>query len=107
MKRIVEPELLDELPPGDPRAVRSRRDLRRVNAWMRNHSIMAGALRNHLKGQMPEQIIELGAGDGDFLLQVAKNWARRPNVIAMLLDRQQIVSPQTVASFASLGWRTL
>ena len=41
MKRIVQPELLDALPPDDPRAVRSRRDLRRVNAWMRNHTIMA------------------------------------------------------------------
>ncbi len=44
MNRIVKPELLDELPPADPRAVRSRRDLRRVNAWMRNHAIMARAL---------------------------------------------------------------
>ena len=45
MKRIIEPELLDTLPPDDPRAVRSRRDLRRVNAWMRNHAIMARALQ--------------------------------------------------------------
>ena len=45
MKRIVQPELLDSLPPGDPRAMRSRRDLRRVNAWMRNHAIMAGAAK--------------------------------------------------------------
>ena len=41
MNRIVQPELLDELPPDDPRAMRSRRDLRRINAWMRNHAIMA------------------------------------------------------------------
>jgi hypothetical protein len=72
VKRIVEPELLDELPPDDPLAVGSRRDLCRVNAWMRNHDIMAGALQNHLNGSNPEQLIELGAGDGNFLLRVAQ-----------------------------------
>jgi hypothetical protein len=106
MKRIVEPELLDELPPGDPHAVRSRRDLRRVNAWMRNHTIMANALQTGLNGQTPKQIIELGAGDGHFLLRVAKKVAPRwPDVNMTLLDHQKIVEPQTLAAFAPLGWR--
>ena len=106
MKRIVEPELLDELPPDDPLAVGSRRDLCRVNAWMRNHAIMAGALRNHLNGQAPKQITEIGAGDGNFLLQVAKKTsAGWPDVSVTLLDRQKIVSPQTLTSFDALGWR--
>ncbi len=34
MRRVVEPELLDELPPSDPQAVRSRGDLRRLNFLM-------------------------------------------------------------------------
>jgi hypothetical protein len=34
MKREIERELLDELPADDPRAIRSRRDLRRVHRWM-------------------------------------------------------------------------
>jgi hypothetical protein len=105
MKRIVEPELLDELPPGDPLAARSRRDLCRVNAWMRNHGIMAGALRSQLNGRTPKQITELGAGDGNFLLQVARKASSHwPDVTATLLDRQNIVTPQTLASFTSLGW---
>ncbi|MFZ0826577.1 MAG: methyltransferase domain-containing protein [Verrucomicrobiia bacterium] len=105
MKRIVEPELLDELPPGDPLAVRSRRDLCRVNVWMRNHSIMVETLRNHLNGRAPEQIIELGAGDGNFLLQVAQNIsAPWKHVRVTLLDRKKTVTPQTLASFTSLGW---
>src|SRR5208282_2309597 len=104
MKRIVEPELLDELSADDPLAVRSRLDLCRVNTWMRNHTIMADALRNHSSSQAPEQITELGAGDGNFLLQVAqKTSSRWPNVSVTLLDRQKIVSPQTLASFTSLG----
>ena len=32
MERVVVPEILDELEGTDPRAVRSRRDLRLVNA---------------------------------------------------------------------------
>jgi hypothetical protein len=105
MKRIVEPEMLDELPPDDPRAIRSRRDLRRVNAWMRNHAIMAGTLIGHCPGT-PARITELGAGDGHFLLRVAQNLAARwPDMSATLLDRQDIVSPETLAAFAALGWR--
>jgi len=32
MKRLLVPEILDHLPPDDPRAQRSRRDLARINA---------------------------------------------------------------------------
>jgi hypothetical protein len=105
MNRIIQPELLDTLPLDDPRAVRSRRDLRRVNAWMRNHAIMARALQIGLEGHAPKQITELGAGDGNFLLRVAKKVApRRPEVSVTLLDRQRVVLPATIASFTSLGW---
>ncbi len=64
MKRRVEPELLDTLPPGDPRAVRSRQDLRRVNAWMGNPMIMANALKKSAGGNPVASILELGAGAG-------------------------------------------
>ena len=106
MKRIVEPEWLDELPPDDPLAVGSRRDLCRVNAWMGHHAIMAGALQGQLNGQAPKQITELGAGDGNFLLRVAqKTSAGWPDMNVTLLDRQKVVAPQTFTSFTSLGWR--
>jgi hypothetical protein len=106
VKRIVQPELLDALPPDDPRAVRSRRDLRRVNAWMRNHSIMADALQTAANSCTPEQIAELGAGDGDFLLRVAqKTFPCWPDVAVTLLDRQKNVSAETLALFMSFGWR--
>jgi hypothetical protein len=105
MNRRVEPELLDELSPDDPLAVRARRDLCQVNAWMRHHAIMTGALQNHLPGQPPKHITDLGAGDGDFLLRVAqKSSARWPRVSVTLLDRRKIVTPQKLASFAFLGW---
>ena len=60
MTRRVEPELLDELPASDPRAVRSRQDLRRVNAWMGNARIMARALRSAFTGRHCQTLFELG-----------------------------------------------
>jgi hypothetical protein len=107
VKRLVEPEWLDSLPPADPRAVRSRKDLRRVNGCMRHAGIMAGVLRRTLPNGTLEKIIELGAGDGNFLLSIAQKIAihRRP-AIATLLDRQNDVSAETLAAFTKLGWRT-
>jgi hypothetical protein len=103
MKRLVQPELLDALPSDDSRALRSRRDLRRVNLWMRNHSIMACALQNNFDGHTFGQITELGAGDGCFLLQVAKK-INLQNVNAVLLDLQKNISTETLAAFSKLGW---
>jgi hypothetical protein len=103
MKRLVAPELLDTLLPDDPRAARSRRDLRRINSCMGNHRIMAKALKEFFP-DAPKQIAELGAGDGEFLLRVAQktNWQ---NVGATLLDRQKNVTAQTLAAFSKHGWR--
>lgn len=106
MNRLVQPELLDELPPDDPRAMWSRRDLRRINAWMRNHAIMAKALRTAANGFAPGKVADLGAGDGHFLLRVAKKVsARWPGVSVTLLDNRKVVSPATLSAFEPLGWR--
>jgi hypothetical protein len=53
LPRRVESELLDQLPANDPRAIRSRRDLTRVNAWMRNAACVASALRRYAAGRQP------------------------------------------------------
>ncbi len=111
MKRLVQPELLDTLPPDDPRAARSRRDLRRINWWMNNPAIMARALQDHLP-QPPQKITELGAGDGHFLLQVtqkirawqASSRSSSAPPLATLLDLQKNVAPETLAAFAKAGW---
>lgn len=106
MNRTVQPELLDTLPPDDPQALGSRRDLRRVNAWMGNHALMAHALLKSFDDHPPAQITDLGAGDGHFLLRVAQEIEPRwPRVNAILVDHQRHVTPETVAAFAALGWR--
>ncbi len=106
LKRIVQPELLDTLPPADPRAIRSRRDLRRVNSWMRNHSIMTDALKKNLNGDTLGKITELGAGDGNFLMLVAQKLSSCwPSVNVTLLDLQKNVPVETIAVFSKFGWR--
>jgi hypothetical protein len=130
MNRVVHPELLDQLPPDDPRAMWSRHDLRRINAWMRNHAIMARVLRNQLNGcsggrqtaaLLPNvgasgalpgaatpvlHITDLGAGDGHFLLRVAKKVSSRwPHVNVTLLDNRKVTNPEILSAFEPLGWR--
>jgi hypothetical protein len=106
MNRLVQPEWLDTLAPDDPRAIASRRDLCRVNGWMGNHRILRRALRTHLPGQTPGRLLEIGAGDGKFLLQVLKGFAPPwPRPQAILLDRQKSVPPDVLDTFSQQGWQ--
>ena len=103
--RRVQREWLDELPADDPRAIRSRRDLNRVNTWMLQPGIMARALINNHGGPPPRTILDLGSGDGIFILRVAKILARRwCNVAVVMLDRQDIVHARTRRAFEAVGW---
>lgn len=63
--RVLETEWLDSLPASDPRAVKSRRDLRRVNSLMGNARHIAAALQPHWRKGM--RVADLGAGDGSFM----------------------------------------
>jgi hypothetical protein len=100
--RRLEPEWLDVLPAEDPRARDSRRDLARINVVMRQQVIMARHLRSL---PAPRRLADLGSGDGRFLLGVARRMAPHWGpVTALLVDRQEIVSPQTRQGFAALGW---
>jgi hypothetical protein len=106
MERIVLPELLDVLPPRDAAALRSRRDLRRLNSWMGHLRLMARALRENLPDGAPREIVELGAGDGHFLLRVAERLHLQwPGADATLVDRLDALDPRTREDFHRLGWR--
>jgi hypothetical protein len=103
--RCVRPEVLDELAPEDPKALRSRRDLRRVHRAMRTVSALNHALSQLRLAAQPKIILELGAGDGSLLLRLAA--AVRPRwtgVKLTLLDRQHIVNSETVESYRRHGW---
>jgi hypothetical protein len=104
LTRSVEAETLDYLSEDDPRAIRSRRDLRRINRIMGNIQIIDSLLNDSL-ARPPLRIAELGAGDGSLLLRLAKRRARSwPGVTLTLVDRQNLLSAPTRAAFADLGW---
>jgi hypothetical protein len=106
LARRVEPEWLDELPQADPRAVWSRRDLKRINGWMLQARIMTRLLVAAFDGRTPRNLIELGAGDGTFMLALAKRLGPRwRNVKVTLVDRQNIVTDRTRRGFHDLGWQ--
>lgn len=109
MHRVVEPELLDNLPPADLRAVGSRADLQRLNLIMGHAGILSRAFRSEFAEasfrSRPLRLVELGAGDGTLLLRLAHRSAA-DGVIAevTLLDRQNLVSAETRRAFAALNW---
>jgi len=77
--RLLEAEWLDELPPDDPRAARSRADLRRVNAIMGNARVIARHLGH------AQRIADLGGGDGSLLRSVQRKLKRKLEVT--IVDR--------------------
>ncbi len=104
MLRRVEPEWLDELPAAAPEAIASRGDLQRLNWWMGHAGVFHRALRK-VSPSTPRRVVELGAGDGTFLLRLAARWpARGARITTVLVDRQNLVSAKTRRTFAALGW---
>jgi len=65
--RKLTPELLDHLPHDDPGALRSRRDLARINFFLGNESWIIRSLP-----RAPTHITEIGAGDGFLLSRISK-----------------------------------
>jgi hypothetical protein len=101
MRRRLEPELLDILPADDPAAIASRHDLSRINWVMRQHAIMAEALKDF---PCPHAILDLGGGDGRFLLGVAQHLPHWRGVAAVIADRQDLVTEPTRSAFEKLEW---
>ena len=107
MQRVITPELLDALPPDDPRAQKSRRDLQRINWWMGNAGKIAAWLKQGGAGKSFHRLIELGAGDGTFALKLARQLA--PHIGPMrlvLVDRLHLVTQQTQLELQKSGWQT-
>jgi len=104
MKRDLHPELLDRLPPEDLRAMRSRRDLRLLNAIMGHAALMSAFLRSFPR-VAPFSLVEIGAGDGRLLLSVARRlgpaWR---GTRLVLLDLHSVATQETRDQFAALDW---
>ena len=102
MQRHLQPEILDELPADDPRAIQSRRDLRKVNTFMGHPGMVTRALR--AAPSPPRLLVEIGAGDGTFLLRVARRFRQHARVRAILVDRRPSMSAATRKRFTDAGW---
>src|SRR5690242_11473898 len=104
MARRVEPEWLDTLPVRDARAIRARRDLRRVNALMGNARIVAPALASLPRGA---RIAEIGAGGGELMLALARTRLLRGAAFRVtLVDRAPCVEARTLAALHACGFET-
>lgn len=71
MMREVREEILDGLSPGDPEAVRSRADLRRINFLMGNSRWIVRQVGKH-RESAEKGIVELGAGEGILLRELSE-----------------------------------
>lgn len=105
LPRQVVPEMLDGLSAGDARAQRSRADLQRLHRAMGTLSIVQRAFDRATVLSTPRTIVELGAGDGSLMLRLAKQKAADwPGVHITLLDRLNLVAPQTLKGLREVGW---
>jgi hypothetical protein len=105
MERVVEPELLDQLSPSDPRAVHSRRDLRWINLWMGNLRWISERLS--MLAHPPRRILEIGSGDGFMMSQIARHFAPvwGKNISVTLLDKEPAIPEKTRDAIQAYGWQ--
>lgn len=105
MLRSLHSEFIDELPPDHPAAIQTRRDLRRINTLMGHAGIFSRALQQAFPKQPPARILEIGAGDGEMLLRVARRLANSwRNVDVTFVDLQDLLHNETKSAFAALHW---
>ncbi len=101
--RSLQPEILDRLDVGDPRAIQSRRDLQKVNALMGHSRFLARALRGSIAGSL---LVELGSGDGTLLLKVARRLGTQTQTRPSRVRRSAAVGQLTrlARRFKAAGW---
>lgn len=101
--RDVQAEYLDELPDGDPRAKRARRELRTINFLMGNSHILARALALHSGAGRRLAVAEIGSGDGTAIAKVARILST-PGIELTLLDRSAVPSAEASRTLKERGW---
>ena len=105
MIRSLHAELVDDLPAEHPAAIQTRRDLRRINTLMGHAGIFAHSLKKVFPNQPPSRVLEIGAGDGEILLRVARRLADAwHDVDVTFVDQQDLLRDETKADFAELDW---
>lgn len=105
--RRLTPEILDSLPPLDPSALASRRDLQRLHPILGQHRLWIQWLKKTYPSAPPRSLADLGCGDAHLLAQILP--LAFPNggngCQLLLVDRQPCVSSATLAQFHQQHWQ--
>jgi len=88
MQRVVEPEIIDQLPPDHPDVKRSRRDLKVINFLMDNERWIARHIAQ-FPAALAKGVVEIGAGEGTLLRRLAKRHAGIPLTACDLAPRPE------------------
>ena len=99
MKRVLEPEILDRLDAADPAAIRSRRDLRRINWLMGSECWILKQLALVRRYCRVDKVLELGAGEGKLLAKAKEHHPELACIGYELIDRPSDLP-------GSVEWRT-
>jgi 2-polyprenyl-3-methyl-5-hydroxy-6-metoxy-1,4-benzoquinol methylase len=91
VERVVKPEILDSLDAADPAAIRSRRDLRLINWFMRGEPWILQQLSEF---DNLSKVVEIGAGDGHLASLVKKKFPNVEVIAVDLLDRPVGISKE-------------
>lgn len=106
-ERHIEPEWLDLLPADHPGAMRSRRDIGRLNLLMNNAGILARELAQNGPPGGVRVVADLGASDGRMALRLARRLANRWGPVqTLLVDRKEVTNDAVCRQLQALGWST-
>lgn len=104
--RVLTPELLDSLPPDDPAAQASRRDLRRLHPLLGQIGLWTRWLKRNFPHRPPASLADLGAGDGSLLGTVLLRAYPKGGHGARVffVDRQPVVPESTLYHLRRCNW---
>ena len=104
--RRLTPEILDRLPPDDPAALASRRDLQRLHPLLGQIRLWHHWLRHNFPHRPPASLADLGAGDGSLLMTVLPRSFPKGGHGARIffVDRQPVVPESTLAHLRRCNW---
>jgi len=104
--RVLTPELLDSLPPDDPAAQASRRDLRRLHPLLGQIELWTRWFAENFPARPPASLADLGAGDGSLLGTVLLRAYPKGGHGARIffVDRQPVVPESTLAHLRRCNW---
>ncbi len=104
-ERVVVPELLDQLPATDRRAIRSRSDIARLNRLMGHGRMLARSWDGAECWGRIGRLIDLGVGTGGLFLDFIRRIENPPREkSALLLDRHRTVDCAILRAIEKRGW---